>query len=70
MSQKQYQESINEKFRYCVYFFTCILPGYMAHDIPKVLLEISDFENTTAGFPLRCQNLLRLIPPKIMDFQA
>ena len=42
----------------------------MAHDIPKVFLENSHFENTTAGFPLRCQNLLRLIPPKIMDFQA
>ena len=26
---------MDEKFRNCVYFFTCILPDYMAHDIPK-----------------------------------
>ena len=42
----------------------------MAHDIPKEVLENSHFENTTAGFLLRCQNLLRLMPPKMMHFQA
>ena len=42
----------------------------MAHDIPKEFLENSHFENRTAGFPLSCQNLLRLIPPKMMHFQA
>ena len=42
----------------------------MAHDISKEFLEDSHFENTTAGFLLRCQNLLRLIPPKMMHFQA
>jgi hypothetical protein len=36
----------------------------------KEFLENSHFENTTAGFVLTCQNLLRLIPPKIMHFQA
>ena len=35
MSQKQYQEFTKEKFRNCVYFFTCILPDYMAYNIPK-----------------------------------
>jgi hypothetical protein len=42
----------------------------MAHDITKEFLENSHFENTTTGFLLRFQNLLRLIPPKMMPFQA
>ena len=60
----------SKKFKNCVYFFTCILPDYMAHNISKEFLEDSHFENTTAGFLLRCQNLLRLIPPKMMHFQT
>ena len=60
----------SKKFKNCTYLFTCILHDYMAHDIPKEFLENSHFENTTAGFLLRCQNLLRLIPPKMMHFQA
>ena len=55
---------------YCAYFFTCILPDYMAHDITKEFLENSHFESTTTDFLLGCQNLLRLIPPKMMPFQA
>jgi hypothetical protein len=42
----------------------------MAHDIQKEFLENSHFENITAGFLLRCQNLLWLIPPKMMHVQA
>ena len=60
----------SKKFKNYVCFLTCILPDYMAHDIPKIFSENSHFENTTAGFLLRCQNLLRLIPPKMMHFQA
>ena len=59
MSQKQYQEFINEKFRYGVYFFTCILPGYMAQDISKEFLKNVHPENMTAGFLLMCLNSLR-----------
>ena len=60
----------SKEFKNRVYFFTCILPDYVAHDISKEFLENSHFEDTTAGFLLRCQNLLRLIPPKMMHFQA
>ena len=42
-----------------VLFFTCILPDYMAHDITKEFWKNRHFENITAGFPLRCKNLLR-----------
>ena len=70
MTQKQYKKIINEKFRNCGYFFTCILPDYMAHDIFKEFWKNIHFENMTAGFLLRCQNLLWQIPPKMMHFQA
>ena len=56
---------MNEKLRNCVYFFACILPDYMAHDIPKGFGKNIHFENMTAGFLLRCQNLLWQIPPKM-----
>jgi hypothetical protein len=42
----------------------------MAHDIPKEFLKNSHFENMTAGFLLRCQNLTRQITSKMMHFQA
>jgi hypothetical protein len=42
----------------------------MAHDIPKEFLKNRHFENITAGFLLRCQNLIWQIPPKMMHFQA
>ena len=60
----------SKEFKNHVYFFTCILPDYVAHAISKEFLENSHFEDTTAGFLLWCQNLLRLIPPKMMHFQA
>ena len=41
------------------HFFTCILPDYMAHGIPKEFWKSSNFENMTAVFLLRCQNWLR-----------
>ena len=45
------------------YSFTYILPDYVAHgSITK------NFENMTAGFLLRSQNLLRQISPKRMHF--
>ena len=46
------------------------LPDYMAHDISKEFWKNIHFENMTAGFLLKCQNLLRQIPPKMMHFQA
>jgi hypothetical protein len=60
----------DKKFTNCVYFFTCILSDYMAHEIPKYFFLNSHFEDMTAGFLLRCQNLLRQISPKMMHFQA
>ena len=41
-----------------------MLPDYMAHDIIKEFWRNSHFENMTAGFPLRCQNLTRQISRK------
>ena len=41
------------------YFFTCILPDYVAHDITKEFWKNSNFENMRAVFVLRCQNTLR-----------
>ena len=50
---------INKKFWKPFYFFTCIWPDYVAHDITKEFWKNSNFENMTAGFLLRCQNWLR-----------
>ena len=60
----------NKKFRYCIYFLTCILPDYMAHDILKEFFKNSHFVDMTAGFLPRCQNLLRQISPKMTNFQT
>ena len=49
----------NKKFWILWLFFTCILPDYMAHDIPKEFGKNIHFENMIAGFLLRCQNWLR-----------
>ena len=57
---------ISEKFKKLFYFFTCILPDYVAHDITKDFFLNSHFENMTAGFLLRCQNLLRYFTPEMM----
>ena len=42
----------------------------MAHDIPKEFRKNSHYEDMTAGFLLRCQNLLGQISPKMTNFQA
>ena len=41
------------------YFFTCILPNYVPHEITKIFWKNSQFENMIAGFLLRWQNSLR-----------
>ena len=51
-------------------FFTCIIPDYVAYESQKEFWKKSHFENTRAGFLLRCQNTLRQNSPKIMHFQA
>ena len=57
--QKFYQFFINVKFKKIFNLFICMLPDYMAHDITKEFWKNRHFENITASFPLRCQNLLR-----------
>ena len=57
---------MNKKFRNSVYFFICILPEYMAHDILEEFLENSHFEDMTAGFLQRSKNLLW----QMMHFKA
>ena len=60
----------SKKFKNWFYFFTCISPDYMGHDINKEFRKNSHFENMTAGFLQRCQNLLRRFTPEIIHFQA
>ena len=67
---KAYQRFLIEKVRFFFHSFTCIFSDYMAHDITKEFWKISDFENMTAGFLKRCQNLLRYFTPETMHFQA
>ena len=57
--QKFYQFFINEKFKKLLYFFICILPNYVPHEITKDFWKNSHFENVRADFLLRCQNSLR-----------
>ena len=40
----------NKKFKNRFYFFTCILPEYLAHDMTKGFWKNSYFENMRAGF--------------------
>jgi hypothetical protein len=49
----------NVKFKKTFYFFTSILPDYVAHELTKDFLKSSHFENITTGFLLKCQNTLR-----------
>ena len=58
------------KLQKMVYFFTCILPHYLANEITKELWNNSHFESLRADFPLRCQKSLRWNTPKIMHFQT
>ena len=69
MSQKCYQFFINEKLKKLIYFFICILPNYVPHEIIKDFLKNSHFENMTDGFLLSCQNTLRWNTPEKMHFQ-
>ena len=48
--------------------FTYIFPDYVGHDITKEFGKNSHFENMTAGFLQRCQNLLRYFTPEMMHF--
>ena len=61
---------ISKKFRKWFYFFTCILPNYLTHESQNEFWKNSQFENTRAGFLLRCQNSLRQNTSKMMHFQA
>ena len=42
-----------------IFFFTCILPIYMPHEINKEFWKNSHFQKMTTAFLLRCQNSLR-----------
>ena len=52
------------------YFFTCILPQYVADEITNEVWKNSHFESMRADFPLRCQKSLRCNTPKITHFQT
>ena len=61
---------INEKFRKQFYFFICILPDYLCHEILKEFWKNSHFENMRADFLRRCQKSIRQTSPEMMHFQA
>ena len=64
MSQKWYQLFINEELKKLIYFFTCILPYYVTHEITKEFWKASYFENMTAGFLLWVKKHFGEIPLK------
>ena len=64
MSQKLCQLFINEKLKKMIYFFTCILPYYVTHEITKEFWKNSYFENMTAGFLLWVKKHFGEIPLK------
>ena len=64
MSQKWYQLFINEELKKLIYFFTCILPYYVTHEITKEFWKASYFENMTAGFLLWVKKHFGKIPLK------
>ena len=51
-------------------FFTCILPDYVFHEIPKEFWKNNHFENMRASFLRRCQNSLWQTSHEMMHFQA
>ena len=65
-----FKKCISKKFRKWFNFLICILPDYVPHESQKEFWKNSHFENTRAGFLLRCQNSLRQNTPKMMHFQA
>ena len=64
------KDFIYKKFKKQLYFFTCILLGYVFNKSPKEFWKNSNFENMRAGFLRRYQNSLRQNSPEIMHFQA
>ena len=67
---KQYKQKFNilfnKKFKNWFHFLPAFHPDYVAHCIIKEFLKNSNFEKMTAGFLLRCQNLLRWDTPEMM----
>ena len=61
---------IYKKFKKQLYFFTCILPGYVFNECSKDIWKKSNFKTMRAGFLRRYQNSLRQNSPEIMHFQA
>ena len=61
---------LEKKLTNWFWFFTSILPDYVPHESQKEFWKNSHFENTRAGFLLRCQKSLRQNTPKIIYFQA
>ena len=63
VKSEQYKLKINflfyKKFKNWSYFFTCISPDYVAHDITKEFWKNIRFENMRGVFLLRWQNSLR-----------
>ena len=64
-----FKKFISKKFRKLFYFSTFILPDHMHHESQKQLKK-KHYENTKAGFLLRCQNSLWQTSPEMMHFQA
>ena len=60
----------SKKFKNFVYFSTCILPGYMAHEITKEMWKNSHLKNMSASSLLRGKNILQYFTPEMMHFQA
>ena len=65
-----FKKFISKKFRKWFNFLISILPDYVPHESQKEFWKNSHFENTRAGFLLRCQNSHRQNTPKMMYFQA
>ena len=65
-SQFTFLFSIKWKFQKMFYSFTCILPGYVAHEITKEFWKNSHLKNITASFLLRCQKTLWWNTPETM----
>ena len=65
-----FKNSIGEKFRKQLYFFTCISPDYVFHESPKEFWKNNHFENMRASFLRRCQKSLWQTSHEMMHIQA
>ena len=70
-----FKKSISKKFRKQFYCFTCILPNYLAHDIPKEFLKIAILKIWQLVFLwgvksswIMCDSCLNGILPHILQF--